>query len=392
MSNQISRRSVLLGAASALGAPLLLPESATAQQSYTGYLMAHFTGESSDGEQIYLAHSDDGLYWTDLNNGGLVLRSSIGTAGVRDPALVRSPAGDRYWMVATDLRIASGISWYDAANNGSTALVIWESTDLVNWSAPWLLDVAGSIGDAGCAWAPEAIWDAATGDYVVYWATNSTLNGVKKHRVWYARTGDFRSASTPQLYIDRPGSEGVIDTQIIEVPDSTGGWRYYRASRDDQITIEASNSITGSWTHIGNLDHLGDAGNGVEGPMWAKFNGRNEWALWNDRYTTGSGYIPITSTNLGSTQNFQRVGASTWAAPSSATARYSTSPPPRSPGCSTAGAAHRPTASSRTTSPTGTCGTPTSTCASTRTPARPRTPGSASWRAWPTPAGSRSSR
>ncbi|WP_199041486.1 glycoside hydrolase family 43 protein [Glycomyces salinus] len=308
MSKHISRRGVLLGAASAFGAPLLLPESAAAQQSYTGYLMAHFTGESSDGEQIYLAHSGDGLHWSDLNSGGLVLRSNIGTAGVRDPALVRSPSGDRYWIVATDLRIASGISWYDAANNGSTALVVWESTDLVNWSEPRLLDVAGSIGDAGCAWAPEAIWDSASGDYVVYWATNSTLNGVKKHRVWYARTGDFRSASAPQLYVDRPGSEGVIDTQIIEVPGSIGGWRYYRASRDDRITIEASNSITGSWTHIGNLDHLGDAGNGVEGPMWAKFNDRDEWALWNDRYTTGSGYIPITSTNLGSTQNFQRVG------------------------------------------------------------------------------------
>ena len=308
MSNRITRRGVLLGAASALGAPLLAPATAAAQQSYTGYLMAHFTGESADGEQIYLAHSEDGLHWNDLNNGSLVLRSDIGTSGVRDPALVRSPNGDRYWLIATDLRIASGTSWYDAANHGSTDLVVWESTDLVDWSRPRLLDVAGSIGDAGCAWAPEAIWDSSTGDYVVYWATNSTLGGVKKHRVWYARTSDFQSVSAPQLYIDRPGAEGVIDTQIIEVAGSVGGWRYYRASRDDRITVEGSNSITGSWTHIGTLDHLGDAGNGVEGPMWAKFNDREEWALWNDRYTTGSGYIPITSTNLGSTQNFQRVG------------------------------------------------------------------------------------
>ena len=38
-------------------------------QPYDAYLMAHFTGESSNyGEQIYFAISTDGLYWTDLNN------------------------------------------------------------------------------------------------------------------------------------------------------------------------------------------------------------------------------------------------------------------------------------------------------------------------------------
>ncbi|GAA3093327.1 hypothetical protein GCM10020001_006030 [Nonomuraea salmonea] len=110
--------------------------AAAALDPFTGYLMAHFTGESANGEQIYLAHSDDGLHWTDLNNGQLVLRSTIGTRGVRDPSIVRSPSGDRYWIVATDLRIASGTSWNDAANRGSTSLVVWESRDLVNWSAP----------------------------------------------------------------------------------------------------------------------------------------------------------------------------------------------------------------------------------------------------------------
>lgn len=283
---------------------------AAALDPFTGYLMAHFTGESANGEQIYLAHSRDGLRWTDLNNGAPVLLSTVGTRGVRDPALVRSPNGDRYWIVATDLRIASGTSWNDAANRGSRSLVVWESTDLVNWSAPRLLDVASGISGAGNAWAPEAIWNPATGDYVIYWATNSNRNGVTKHRIWYVRTSDFRSVSAPQLYIDRGSGQGIIDTQIIEVPNSTGGYRYYRASADGHITIEGSNSILGSWTMLGNLSHMGisngtGGGNVVEGPMWAQFNGRNEWALWLDQYATGRGYMPITSTNLGSTGNFR---------------------------------------------------------------------------------------
>lgn len=312
MSRVLARVSALLAVSCLLFASwsVTTRTQAAALDPFTGYLMAHFTGETANGEQIYLAHSKDGLRWNDLNNGAPVLLSTIGTRGVRDPSLVRSPAGDRYWIVATDLRIASGTSWSDAANRGSKSLVIWESRDLVNWSAPWLMNVAGGISGAGNAWAPEAIYNPATGDYVVYWATNSARNGVTKHRIWYVRTTDFRSFTAPQLFIERGGSQGIIDTQIIEVPNSVGGYRYYRASADGHITVEASNSILGSWSNIGNLSHMGisngtTGGNVVEGPMWAQFNGRNEWNLWLDQFATGRGYMPISSTNLGSTRNFR---------------------------------------------------------------------------------------
>lgn len=307
MSRQLSRRGLLLGAASVAGAPLLasIPLPAAAQQAHTGYLMIHFTGESTDGEQIYLSHSDNGLDWTDLNSGGVVLRSTIGTRGVRDPILIRSPESDRYWIVATDLRIASGTSWDDAANRGSLSLVVWESTDLVNWSAPRLIDVAGPINGAGNAWAPEAIWDPSTGDHVLYWATNSPLDGVHKHRIWYSRTSDFRSVTAPQVYIDRPGDQDLIDTQVIDM--GFGPYRYYRASKEDQITIEGSDSIVGGWNSIGDLSHLGITGAQVEGPMWTKFNDRDEWALWLDQYATGRGYMPVATTAPGTASAYRTV-------------------------------------------------------------------------------------
>ncbi|HWS37614.1 MAG TPA: AbfB domain-containing protein, partial [Actinoplanes sp.] len=286
-----------------------LAAPAQALDPFTGYLMAHFIGESARGEQIYLAHSKDGRNWTDLNASGPVLLSTVGTQGVRDPAIVRSPGGDKYWIIATDLRIASGTSWGDASTKGSRSLVVWESSDLVNWSVPRLINVAGGISGAGDAWAPEAIWNPATNDYVIYWATNSLLNGVTKHRVWYVRTSDFRTVTAPQLYIDRGSGQGIIDTQIVEVANSLGGYRYYRASADGQITVEGSNAILGTWTRIGDLQHLGisngaTGGNVVEGPMWAQTNGQNEWNLWVDQYATGRGYMPVRSTNLGSTANF----------------------------------------------------------------------------------------
>jgi hypothetical protein len=305
------RRLALIGVVSALLLALIsIPgRPAAAADPYTGYLMAHFTGESSTGQQIYLAHSTDGLRWTDLNNGSPVVRTTVGTRGVRDPAVVRSPAGDRYWIIATDLCISCGQDWNAAINNGSRNLVVWESTDLVNWSAPWLLNVAGAIPDGRNAWAPEAIWNPATNDYVLYWATNVPQNGATKHRIYHARTTNFRSVTTPQPYIVRPGAQEIIDTQIVEVPAGVGNYRYVRASGDGQITIEGSNAILGTWTALGNLSGIGLTGSQVEGPMWMRFNDRNEWTLYLDQYSSGRGYLPVLTTNPSSTGTY-RVAAS----------------------------------------------------------------------------------
>ncbi|GAA4877286.1 glycoside hydrolase family 43 protein [Kitasatospora terrestris] len=262
-----------------------------------GYLMVHFIGEGAANQQMYLSHSTDGVHWNDLNGGGTVLRSTIGTKGVRDPALVRSPDGSRYWIIATDLCIGCGQNWDQAVNNASRNLVVWESTDLVTWSDPWLLNVAGAIPDGRNAWAPEAIWNPETNDYVLYWATNVPLNGTKKHRIFAARTSDFRTITTPQLYIDRPGTQEIIDTQIIGVPAGVGHYRYVRASGDGQITLEGSDSIFGTWTDLGNLSGIGLTGRQVEGPMWMKFNGTDKWALYLDQYASGGGYMPVLTTD-----------------------------------------------------------------------------------------------
>ncbi|MFC9683758.1 glycoside hydrolase family 43 protein [Streptomyces sp. NPDC056948] len=297
MSTVLSRLTTLVVAVCLVltGQALTRPDQASAAEP--GYLMTHFIGEGAAGQQIYFSHSADGLHWSDLNGGGTTLRSTVGTRGVRDPSLVRSPDGGKYWIIATDLCIGCGQSWEDSTSNGSRNLVVWESTDLVTWSQPWLLNVAGAIPDGRNAWAPEAIWDPETKDYVLYWATNATLNGVLKHRIYYARTTNFRTISTPQLYIDRPGTQGIIDTQIVEAPAGTGAYRYVRASGDGQITLEGSNSILGTWTTIGNLSGIGLTGSQVEGPMWMKFRDREEWALYLDQYATGRGYMPVLTSN-----------------------------------------------------------------------------------------------
>ncbi|MCL6733467.1 glycoside hydrolase family 43 protein [Streptomyces neyagawaensis] len=305
MRTLLSRLAAILVAACLLftSQSLAAPERAAAAEP--GYLMTHFIGEGSNGQQIYFSYSTDGLNWNDLNGGGIALRSTVGTKGVRDPALVRSPDGSKYWIIATDLCISCGQSWADSINNGSRNLVVWESTDLINWSEPWLLNVAGAIPDGRNAWAPEAIWNSETNDYVLYWSTNVPLNGKTKHRIFYARTSDFRSITPPQIYIDRPGTQELIDTQIVELPAGVGPHRYVRASGDGQITLEGSNSILGTWTNLGNLSGIGLTGAQVEGPMWMKFRDRNEWALYLDQYSSGRGYMPVTTTNPSAPGTYQ---------------------------------------------------------------------------------------
>jgi sucrose-6-phosphate hydrolase SacC (GH32 family) len=308
----LSRLATILVAVGLLLTSLTLTMSQQASAAGPGYLMVHFTGEGSTNQQMYLSHSTDGLHWNDLNGGGMVLRSTVGTRGVRDPALVRAPGGGKYWIIATDLCISCGQSWSDAQNNASRNLVIWESTDLVTWSQPWLLNVAGAIPDGRNAWAPEAIWDPASNDYVLYWATNKPLNGATKHRIYYAHTSDFRSITTPQIYIDRPGTQEIIDTQIVEVPSGVGNYRYVRASGDGQITLEGSNSILGTWTNLGNLSGIGLTGSQVEGPMWMKFRDRNEWTLYLDQYAAGKGYMPVSTTNPSAPSTFKLPTSGTY--------------------------------------------------------------------------------
>lgn len=93
MSALRARLSAILLAACLVftGQALTTPQQAAAADP--GYLMVHFTGDGATGQQTYFSHSTDGLNWRDLNGGGMALRSTVGTKGVRDQALVRSPTG-----------------------------------------------------------------------------------------------------------------------------------------------------------------------------------------------------------------------------------------------------------------------------------------------------------
>ena len=276
------------------------------EDDYTDYFFAYFAGEGySDGEQIYFASSQDGLNWDDLNNNEPVLTSTLGEEGVRDPFIIRSPEGDKFYLIATDLKIYGGNGWTAAQENGSQSLMVWESTDLVNWSDQRMVEVSADIG-AGCTWAPEATYDPLTGEYVVYWASKVSSDGYAKQRVYYAKTRDFYTFTEPQLYIEKDQSS--IDTTMIE-NDGT----YYRYTKNEgdstnelgaltkTIFIEKSSSVLGEFAQIPS-DSLNSSDNQwVEGPTIFKLNSddaaEDTWCLLVDDFG-GIGYYPLLTTDL----------------------------------------------------------------------------------------------
>lgn len=263
------------------------------EKEYVGYLFCFFTGneETLDDEQVYFSVSRDGLHWKDLNNRKPVLHSTIGTGGARDPFIIRLEKEKRYVIMATDLHIARGTAWEEAVSNGSTNIICWESSDLVNWSSPYFFETG--MNDAGCAWAPEAIYDEKTSDYLVYWSSYKKDAGDKKHKIYCCSTKDFHHFSRPGLYIEK--ETDVIDTTIIR-----HAGKFFRFVKDEvsgKIFLEKGNGLkTGSYMRIDApaLEVL----EGVEGPAIFQFNDRQRWCLLLDRFKEQKGYFPLISEDL----------------------------------------------------------------------------------------------
>lgn len=222
------------------------PKEAQDDSQYDGgYLWVNF-GTEGGYEKIFYGYSKDGLTWEKLNkdeNGNaqpILANTAPGSdLGVRDPHLIRSPEGDRYWILGTDLHAEGGGSggsgWdqYGASQN----IVVWESTDLVNWSEPQL--VYAGLDEAGCVWAPEAIYDETTGDYVVYWsARDKSKKDTEENalRVYVCRTRDFHTFTEPKVWLSEDQDSGsevnIIDSTIVE-----DNGKFYRFSTSDWNTV-----------------------------------------------------------------------------------------------------------------------------------------------------------
>ena len=199
------------------------------ENSLAAYLFVYFKDET---HSVYMALSRDGFAFTDINHGNPVIdgRTLAEQKGIRDTHILRGPDG-AFYMAMTDLHIYAlkagyrDTEWerpgeqYGWGNN--RAIVLMRSPDLIHWThSIFRLDLAfPKLGDIGCAWAPETIFDEETGRLMVYF-TMRIGNG--PNRLYYAYADDaFTKLETvPELLFAYPRDISYIDADITRVGDT----------------------------------------------------------------------------------------------------------------------------------------------------------------------------
>jgi hypothetical protein len=173
------------------------------------YLFTYFTGNGEDG--LHLAASRDGYSWDKLNGGRSYLAPTVGRSRLmRDACVVRGPDGT-FHMVWT--------SGWNENNIGYAS-----SKDMVHWSVQKELPVMAHEPGVLNAWAPEISWDAARGEYLIFWAstipgrfarTDGSSEDKYNHRMYATTTRDFINFTPTRLFYD-PGFS-VIDATLLRL-------------------------------------------------------------------------------------------------------------------------------------------------------------------------------
>lgn len=264
-------------AAFAAAAPLESLLTRQTDSDKAGYL-AVFWKTDENGVFFALSDDDNPLAFTEINGGEPIFVPTLGQKTVRDVSIVADVEDASKWhLVATDLNINDYASWDAASANGSKAILIWDSTDLINWTDERLVTMENET--AGMVWAPDAIWDPSANQYLVHWAskffaeddTAHTGDPVTSTVMRYAHTGDFQTFTTANTYLDLDGTS-VIDLAFLKIND-TAYVRYYVT--DGLLTDVGYDGLFGSFSTIG------EKISGFEGPYpyWDNTNTGQAWLI-----------------------------------------------------------------------------------------------------------------
>lgn len=237
---------------------------------YAGYVITYFTPEGEDGEKLKLAYTFDSLYWYKLNEDQPVLSASLGTKRLRDPSAVRKKDGS-FALLATQ--------GYD-----NDSIYVFDTEDFITYENERLLKVNASSSELkmseSAAWAPEAFYNPAEDNYVIYWSS------VPDGGMYYNTSSDLQSISYPKVLFDT-GYE-VIDGTIIK----TDG-EYVLIGKDERQPMEeysqifrATSSVS-DWRSFDTFENPVYDRHQVEGPMVMRSLYEDYWFIYVDDYTRG---------------------------------------------------------------------------------------------------------
>ena len=257
--------------------------------AYTSYLFAYFNGNAQWQEQICFALSDDGFTYTPLNGGDPIISSEdiARKKAVRDPHILRGENG-YFYMVVTDMKSSEGWS----SNDG---LVLLRSSDLIHWTHT-AIDFPTAWPDRfdrnslTQVWAPQTIYDAEAGKYMVYY----TIGEEGTHyKIYYSyANASFTELTEPQVLYDHGAN--TIDADIVW-HDGRYHMFFKTEGEGNGIQKATATSLHGPWTAGGK--YLQQTNVAVEGSCTFKLIGSDTWVLMYDCY--GNGYYEYcTSTDL----------------------------------------------------------------------------------------------
>lgn len=213
-----------------------------------GYAAAYFKADND--EKIYQAATSGNNFFSfaPVNGGAPTIVSTADTTGLRDPYVIRSAEGDKYYMIATDLCIGCTGDWGAAQSNGSLKVEVWESPDMKSWVRTNGQNAGIPINqpEAGMTWAPEAYWDDDLQSYVVFFASRlyddvAHTSGAGHARMFYVLTRDFKTFTYPPTKWQDTGY-ARIDSTVTKIDDY-----YYRFTKNEDGgaagTLEAGKDI-----------------------------------------------------------------------------------------------------------------------------------------------------
>ncbi|MEO8172535.1 MAG: glycoside hydrolase family 43 protein [Sediminibacterium sp.] len=266
--------------------PFIFTSGLAYSQNENVYMFSYFINNGKDG--LHYAYSKDGLTWNSLKQDSSFLQPMVSKDKLmRDPCIIRG-ADNLFHMVWT-------VSWNDRGIGYAS------SEDLVHWSEQQYIPVMEKEDSARNAWAPEITYDAASNEYMIYWATtirgkypsDADVESGYNHRIYYTITKDFKTFSETAVLYDK--GFNVIDATIV--PDNGSFVMFLKDETpgpipQKNIRIAVSKQLTGEYSSptepiTGNY--------WAEGPTAIKID--NTWIVYFDKYRDHT-YGAVSSTDL----------------------------------------------------------------------------------------------
>ncbi|KAM0374199.1 hypothetical protein ACHAPK_003909 [Fusarium culmorum] len=256
----------LLAAALSLSLVKAVPAHKPVQKEYVGYLISTFSDPTPE-VQWHLSDGKSASSFNFLNGGKPVLTSNVGNKGVRDIFLATNSKRSEYFTIATDLDIN---------------------------------DPGIESPTAGMTWAPSVVWDDATNQYYVFWASRHYAASDTQHKgeatldkIRFATTKDFVKFSAPKDY-HAPEDTGLIDQEFQYLGKPGHFVRFLKNETVNQVYQESTTTgLFGTWTRVPGYVRPESP---LEGPgSFADLRTPGLYHLLLDDYTQ---YIPFQTSNI----------------------------------------------------------------------------------------------